>query len=135
MKYTLIVIGVMGIGLLGWTLISQASDPAIVTTRGLHWHSHLSITVKGEDVPIPAGIGLGAAEMPIHTHDGTGTIHMEFPGVVHTGDLTLGQFFGVWGKDMSSFGSNMQMTVNGATSTAYGSYVMRDGDAIKLTYE
>ncbi|HUY62380.1 MAG TPA: hypothetical protein VMV50_01135 [Candidatus Paceibacterota bacterium] len=135
MKYAYVAIGVVIVGLLGWTVVSQASDPTIVATHGLHWHSHLFITVKGQNVTIPAGIGLGAAEMPIHTHDDTGTIHMEFPGVVHASDLTLAQFFKVWGKDMSSFGSNMQMIVNGATSTAYGSYVMHDGDTIELSYD
>ena len=135
MKYTLIAIGIVILGLLGWSLISQAADPTVVATRGLHWHSHLFITANGQDVTIPEGIGLGASEMAVHTHDTTGEIHMEFSGVVHTSDLTLGQFFNVWGKDMSSFGTNVQMTVNGATSTAYSSYVMHDGDTIKLIYE
>lgn len=129
-------LGVLAIiALLGWGVTSRSSDSDIVSTRGLHWHTNLSIIVRGEQIPIPADIGLGATEMAIHTHDTDGIIHMEFNGTVRKEDLSLGQFFKVWGKDMRSFGANMRMTLNGATSTAYENYEMRDGDTIVLNYD
>lgn len=134
--YIWLIIGaavVLGLFVFGSSLSAQ--NPDVVTTRGLHWHAMLSIEVGTTSVAIPAGIGLGANEMPIHTHDDTGRIHMEFPGIVHKSDLALHHLFDEWGRPMDSFGTGMTMTVNGATSTAYGAYVMHDGDTIVLRYE
>ena len=138
MKTTLIIIGLTLVLLVGgswWSSSFQAKDPNVIATNGLHWHAHLTIEVGTTTIAIPAGIGLGASEMALHTHDATGEIHMEFGGVVHKKDLTLGQFFKVWGKDMQSFGSDMSMTVNGTPNTEYGAYEMHDGDNIVLTYD
>jgi hypothetical protein len=62
-----------------------------------HIHQHLDIFVNGRRVPVPAGIGIDAAESfisPLHTHDATGVIHVESPVVE---PFTLGELFGVWG--------------------------------------
>ena len=118
-----------------WSNGLANSNPDIVSRRGIHWHPQLTIMVGTTTVPIPAGIGLGPSEMPIHTHDDSGTIHLEFSGVVRKEQLTLGQFFRVWGKDMRSFGTNMRMTVNGVPNTDYENYVMRDGDKIVLQFD
>lgn len=126
--------GLIVLALLGWSMYARSSDPNLVARTGLHWHAMLSILVGTTSVPVPASIGLGAVEMPIHTHDDSGEIHMEFPGIVRTGDLELKHVFENWGRPMDSFGTNMTMTVNGATSTAYGNYVMHDGDVIVLHY-
>lgn len=129
------VFGFVIVTLLGWSYVSRVNNPDLVAMSGLHWHAHLSIIVAGKEVPIPANIGLGAAEMALHTHDAGGSIHMEFSGTVRKQDLTLGQFFRVWGKDMRSFGSNMRMTVNGKENVEYEQYEMRDGDTIELQYD
>ncbi len=149
MKTALITVGVAAVLLIGGSLWSNSlanSNPDIVSRTGIHWHPHLTIMVGTTTVPIPEGIGLGSqfAGTPsydqqmqmaaIHTHDASGTIHMEFDGVVHKDDLTLGQFFKVWGKDMRSFGTNMRMTVNGVPNTDYEDYVMHDGDKIVLQF-
>ncbi|HFC11130.1 MAG TPA: hypothetical protein ENJ75_03035 [Candidatus Kaiserbacteria bacterium] len=120
--------------LLGWSYLIRANDPTIIAYHGIHWHSSLTIKVGSTTIPVPAGIGLGISEKPIHTHDATGKIHMEFSGVVHNSDLMLKNVFKEWGKPMDSFGSNITMTVNNATSTEYGNYVMRDGDKIVLKF-
>lgn len=135
MKYFYVAGALVLVGLLGWSMVLRASDPSVVSSHGLHWHADLSLVAHGEPVSIPAGIGLGASEMEMHTHDTSGEIHMEFGGVVHHQDLTLGHLFDEWGKPIDSFGTNMRMTVNGATSTAYGAYEMHDGDTIVLTYD
>jgi hypothetical protein len=62
----------------------------------MHLHEHLSITVDGRAVTVPAHIGIDAAAdrfSPIHTHDTTGILHVESP-VVRT--FHLGQAFTEW---------------------------------------
>jgi len=73
--------------------------------------------------------------MPVHTHDSTGVIHLEMSGLIRKENITLGQFFKVWGKDIRSFGTNMTMTVNGKENTEYENYLMQDKDKIELRYE
>jgi hypothetical protein len=62
-----------------------------------HTHQHLDLYVDGRPVPVPADIGINRTASflsPIHTHDATGTIHVESPVVRN---FTLGEFFDVWG--------------------------------------
>lgn len=113
----------------------KPTDTELLSSKGLHFHADFSLVVKGEPTTIPAGIGLSTTHNPIHTHDEPGVIHMEFPGIVRKGDLALGNFFRVWGKDMQSFGTNMKMTVNGVENTEFGNYQMKDKDKIVLTFE
>lgn len=110
----------------------------VISTNGLHWHSALAIYVKGEQIEIPANIGLGAVHNPIHTHvedAPDGVIHLEFGGFVRKDNTKLGEFFKAWEKDITSFGSNMKMTVNGVENTEFENYFMQDGDKIELRYE
>lgn len=127
------------IGGFWWAASPSASDPDVISQNGLHWHPVLTIFIKGVPQSIPANIGLGGpVHNPVHTHDedaAQGVIHLEFGSVVRKQDLVLGKFFDAWQKDIRSFGSNMTMTVNGAPSTEYENYVMRDGDKIELRYE
>ena len=127
---------ILPIGGLIWYSATRPPVPEsdIVSHDGFHWHPELAIYVKGVKQEIPANIGMGGVEMPVHTHDSTGVIHLEMSGLVRKEDITLGQFFKVWGKDMSSFGTNMTMTVNGKESTEYGNYVMNDKDKIELQF-
>ncbi len=62
-----------------------------------HIHALLRIYVNGLLRPLPADIGIDSAkgiESSMHTHDGSGIIHMEAP---HPYPYTLGDFFSVWG--------------------------------------
>jgi len=118
-----------------WSQWLEDNDPNIIARDGLHTHPELTIYVKGEKIEIPQNIGLGAVHMPMHTHNDLPVIHLEFPGIVKSGDVVLEQFFKVWGKSMDSFGTNMTMTVNGEENTEYGSYQMKNGDKIELRYE
>lgn len=112
-------------------------DADVLSRTGLHWHPELVILVKGVRQPIPAHIGLeGVIERPIHTHDATGVIHLELSGLVKKSDTTLGQFFKVWKKTLSDFGtSTPRMTVNGVANTALLDYPMKDKDKIELYFE
>lgn len=66
----------------------------------VHYHAHLDVVVNGKAVEVPPYIGfvargnraLGLA--PLHTHDGSGIIHIE-NNVPAT--FVLGQFFIEWG--------------------------------------
>ena len=151
MKTIIIITIVAALLLVGGTLWSKSlanSDPDIIASSGIHWHPQLTIYVKGVKQDIPANLGIGPQfagtngydpqmqMAAVHTHDDLPLIHLEFmSGPVRKEDVTIGQFFKIWGKDMRSFGSNMRMTVNGRENTNYENYVMHDGDNIELQYD
>jgi hypothetical protein len=67
-----------------------------------HIHSHLTIFSNGEEVPVPANIGIHQEASCIywlHTHDDTGVIHIEAP---NENSFTLGNFFDVWGQKLTT---------------------------------
>jgi hypothetical protein len=65
-----------------------------------HYHAHLSVFVDGEEVEVPANIGIEGEDMtPIHTHDARGVIHIE--SRVKGDTYTLGQLFKEWGVTLS----------------------------------
>ena len=137
-KIALIMVVVGGsVGAFVWYLASRPPVPEgeIVSRNELHWHPELVIYVKGVKQEIPADIGIGAVHQPIHTHDATGTLHLEFQGLVRKHDITLGQFFKNWGRDMQSFGENVKMTVDGEENTEFENYVMQDKDKVELRFE
>lgn len=109
---------------------------------GTHIHPVLTIRLKGERVEIPENTGIDSDCMhPIHTHDNSGTLHLEFP---KPRDVRLKEFFEIWGKRFDSQcifehcnGSEgtVKMTVNGQPNTEFGEYVMHDHDQIEIMYE
>jgi hypothetical protein len=127
------------LGLFGLSKLMQSSDPDTVSLNGLHWHPELTIYADGEKQEIPANIGLGSVHQPIHTHaedSPQGVLHLEFEGVVREADIKLGNFFRIWGKDMTSdFGTLTKMTVNGEENTEYADYQFQANDKIELFYE
>lgn len=69
----------------------------------MHEHSNLQLFVHGEAQPTPTDIGIDLSDDPayvasLHTHDDTGTMHME-SSVSRT--FTLGEFFDIWGVRLS----------------------------------
>lgn len=76
----------------------KAAGLQMLTAEGtaLHIHQHLSVTVDGSSVVVPAEMGIDVAQQrisPIHTHDESGIIHVESPTVQ---TFTLGQVFDEW---------------------------------------
>lgn len=65
-----------------------------------HVHQHLDVFIDGKKMPVPANIGIddGAFITELHTHDGSGIVHVEAGKAL---PYTLGQFFGVWGVRLS----------------------------------
>ncbi len=68
----------------------------------LHIHTHIAISINGEKVIIPAGVGINRIAgfiATIHTHRANGIIHIESPTIQK---FTLGQFFDTWGVRFTS---------------------------------
>jgi hypothetical protein len=78
----------------------------------MHVHAHLSLFYQGEQIAVPAGIGIvgpfhakdgfvgdGQGFYWLHTHDATGIIHIESPD---DRAYTLGNFFNIWGQPLNS---------------------------------
>ncbi len=83
----------------------------------LHIHPHLFISVDGQQVTIPADIGLTQSfGSPLHTHDVDGVIHVESADPSYP--FTLGDFFDVWGVRF--------------TPTCLGSYCASDATTLRL---
>jgi hypothetical protein len=61
----------------------------------VHIHAHLDVSVNGNEVDVPAKIGIaGGTISPLHTHDISGVIHIE----ANSNDtFTVGQLFTEWG--------------------------------------
>lgn len=67
-------------------------------TGSLTYHSHptLVISINGGGYTLPTNIGIqGGCHRSLHTHDATGTIHVETD---QDRDYTLGDFFLIWGN-------------------------------------
>lgn len=74
----------------------HALDLPQLNEQILHHHVRLFIFVDGQPVTVPMNIGLSqTAASPLHTHDTTGTVHVESADATFA--PVLGQFFDVWG--------------------------------------
>jgi hypothetical protein len=105
-----------------------------------HMHARLTIEHNGANVAVPANIGLVSAAYAViciywlHTHDDSGTIHIEAPG----GTFTLADFFAVWGQPLSStrvgpYEGHVRAYVNGAPyKGAPQNIPLLDGEQIRL---
>ena len=110
-------------------------------TVAMHIHADLAIYVDGQKVPIPANTGISPECMKaLHTHDDTGTIHIESPTLT---EFTLGDFFAVWGQPLSASQildkvvddtHALLMTANGASSNEFEKLILADGQQIELRY-
>ena len=79
-----------------------------------HVHAHVSLYVNGEQIAVPAGLGVvnpiltngyvnfdvSKCFYEIHTHDATGVIHLHANAGANR-PLTLGQVFDVWGQSLT----------------------------------
>lgn len=73
-----------------------------VMMNGYHVHAHLSLYDAGHQVFLYGGIGWsqqGRCWYWLHTHDGSGIIHVEGPD--SSFHPTLGKFFDVWHQPLS----------------------------------
>jgi hypothetical protein len=100
------VIAAVAIGIGLAIISSKAPNAAAATIDGVqcnnmeqlvfHIHAHLDIFINGQPHTIPSQIGItGRCFYWLHTHDGSGIIHIESPAAR---DYTVGQFFDIWNK-------------------------------------
>jgi hypothetical protein len=108
-----------------------------------HIHAQLRIYVNGLLRPLPADIGIDSAkgiESSMHTHDGSGIIHMEAP---HPYPYTLGDFFSVWGVKLGpaqvgglkGYGGNrLHFYLNGKPLSNPAARVLHKDDTVVIGY-
>jgi hypothetical protein len=71
---------------------------ACASSEAYHIHAMVSIYRNGTRLALPKNIGRSACNYDMHTHDGTGIIHVE---TAVPKAFTLGQFFSLWGQTLS----------------------------------
>ncbi|MFI4977862.1 MAG: hypothetical protein ACHQC8_04185 [Solirubrobacterales bacterium] len=108
-----------------------------------HIHALLRIYVNGLLAPLPADIGIDpttGVESSIHTHDGTGIIHMEAPRPYN---FTLGDFFSVWGVKLGPAqvgglkgygGEKLHFYLNGKPLSNPAALVLHKDDRVVIGY-
>jgi hypothetical protein len=123
----------------------QAGVPTMSdsSTGGAHIHPQLAVYVRGNQISLPANIGIDPSksltEMAgLHTHDSSGVIHVE-----NAANPTLAQFFQVWGVPFSSTqlgpnhaknGDVVRMWVDGKASQTFGALPLEDGQRIVVSF-
>ncbi len=142
-KRNVAILALLALVVIGVSVAAASYD------RGVHWHSHLSVTINGSPFTVPANIGIdsslwkdhsldqyGSGAAALHTHDTSGTIHVE----VNTShrDFTLHEFLAIWGQpsDGSAIDGHpvTNLTVDGVQQTsATGDVVLKDGQKIVMT--
>lgn len=119
---------------------STMAQPA----SSIHIHPQISVYANGEQIEIPANIGIEPGQPPssmagLHTHDESGTIHDEGmpPGAA------LSAFFEIWGVPFSrtelgpykdAGDKVVRMWVDGEPSMAFGDLELEDGQQIVVAY-
>jgi len=157
--------GIVIILLIGYFSFFSGDDKEKVTITGddiqinlddvprgpIHWHPTLTVIIHGQQIPIPRNLGgagathvAGTALLPYHTHDTTGTLHMETTRP--TPDTApLGYFFEkVWRKTFNSEcildncngpDGNLTLLVNGEQNFQYNKFIPKDRDDIRIVFE
>ena len=106
-----------------------------------HLHPSLNVLVNGKSISVPKNIGIDSSlhkdhsldqygaegVAPLHTHDDSGTIHVE--STVNR-NYTLGEFLNIWGIDLS--GKTIKLTVDGIPVPDHRNHVLEDGQNLDL---
>jgi hypothetical protein len=100
-----------------------------------HIHPALRITVDGNPEEIPADIGITPVCMSeLHTHDTTGTIHVESVSTGRIDNFHLGDFFSVWGESHTRDGYDLEITQDGEKKNSVEEVKFIDKSVIELKY-
>ncbi len=98
----------------------------------VHWHAHLTMINDGQNVEVPAGIGINKDANCLywlHTHQTDGIIHIESP---ERTNFTLGDFFAVWGQPLSTTEAGAISAASGQTLRFYVNGQPYPGDPQQL---
>lgn len=152
------VIGLVGVVLLAGCVPAAAPSPAVISSAAPPWpaprdgvsyidaagmprlpyndtddpHTFtMTITRNGQPVHVAAHIGMDrvrAWQAPVHTHDTSGVVWLEGNG---NRDVTLAQFFEVWGVRFTSsclgdVCGTLTVTADGQPVADPGSFVLRN---------
>lgn len=94
----------------------------------LHIHSYLTVWYNGKEVTMPANLGIANGRMAhLHTHDTTGTVHMESPLGLK---FTLGQVFTLWGVPLTG----AKVYVEGARVSNPAALRLKDKLAVDIVF-
>lgn len=126
-----------------WNDTNVACLPNGHADVAVHTHTVLEVYVDGQQQTIPGNVGIEPGCMAeVHTHGPDNEIHVEF--VDSGGEMTLGDFYKVWGQDMQRSGYGLEVYVNddvvwGSTSDqktipSPEEVVLEDHDVIRLEY-
>jgi hypothetical protein len=152
-KYSIVVmlaLVIIIIGNIGHEEIARAQDGNVdMNPIIMHIHPHLSVLVNNMPFEVPAQIGIDpplwkdhslddfgmqsmpemdmVAMAPLHTHDGSGTVHVES---TTNRDYTLREFLNIWGLNLD--GKKVKMTTDGEPVSDFKEHIFRDGEKIKL---
>jgi hypothetical protein len=108
----------------------------------LHIHPKLSVTVDDNPIVIPKDVGIDASlwkdhsldrygmqgMAPLHTHDASGTIHVESNT---NRAYTLGQFLDIWSA-LGLNGKTVKANADGKPVSDYRNILLKDGEQISL---
>lgn len=111
----------------------------------MHIHPKLSLFVGGQETKVPQNIGVDKAlwndhsldsfgmqgMAPLHTHDASGTIHVESN---EQRNYSLGQLLDIWGllSDSKYAGKEVKVVADGDPVPDYTNLVLKDGQEIRL---
>ena len=133
-----VVAAVVAFGVGSTSLFSiQGPKPLVI-----HIHPHLDVSVDGSPITVPSQIGIDPSLWkdhsldklgtpgfaPLHTHDASGTIHVE--STVNR-NYTLGEFLNIWGG-LDTSGKTVSATVDGKPVSNFKDIILRDGEQIRL---
>ncbi|MDE1765297.1 MAG: hypothetical protein KGI27_03365 [Thaumarchaeota archaeon] len=126
------------------TLTGNAySNPPMDSMGMMHFHPQLTFVADGKQATVPAQIGIDPAlwndhsldsygmqgMAPLHTHDTSGTIHVESYANRY---YTFGEFLSIWGMNLDGY-KQVTMTVNGQPVSDYKNHILEPDDKIILS--
>jgi hypothetical protein len=138
--------GIAAFFLLAIPELQKDTEDASAHGTQLALHEHVTIKLFNSDktpLVVPAGIGieerfwqyheldhLGANGMaPLHTHDKSGTVHMES---TEQTTFTIGQLFAIWGEDVTSIERVSTMTRQYDAGDIISDIPLRNGETLNI---
>src|SRR5438094_9841323 len=142
---TVMILALVALVVIGVSV--AAAQFSAANTMRMHWHPILTIT--GSPVTVPAQIGIDqnlwkdhsldqygiGGLSPLHTHDTSGTIHVEANTSHH--DFTLHEFLAIWGQPSDGSAINgkavVSLTIDGqAQASPTQDVVLKDKQQIRM---
>ena len=142
-----VAIALTAVVVFGFSIVTESS--AATNNMLMHNHVSLNVTIDGKPIIIPANIGIAQTEIfadpslfadhsldkygmegmsPLHTHDYSGTIHIESNAVRN---YTLGEFLAIW-KGINTDGKNVIASVDGKPVSDFRNIPLNDKAKIIL---